>query len=738
MTVTGDIDEIRFRNEENGYTIAVLDVEGEPVIATGVFPPIVEGQTVTLEGNYVVHKKYGRQFKAERCDIEKPSGVDGIVRYLGSGLIRGIGPALALRIVSVFGENTFEVIENNPARLASVKGITKNKAVEISKAYGEIKEMQDAVMTLQSFDIPLGTAMKIYKVYGKETAATVKNNPYRLIEDVDGIGFLTADKIAAKTGIKHDSEFRIAAGIIYILKESVNKGGNTCYLKEDAVREAAELLGVDESAVYSVSDSLTLERRIKLVYYNGEEAFVLPGIYRTEKNAAVLLTRLVTSADSTVFDVTGDIVAYEKVNGITLHDAQREAVKASVSNGVALITGGPGTGKTTIIKCIIELFEKLNKTVLLMAPTGRAAKRMSEATGRDASTIHRACKFGSGFESGENLAADVVIVDEFSMVDIFLFEALLKRISPGTRLVLVGDKDQLPSVGAGNVLADILRSGVIRTIQLNRIYRQAEESLIVTNAHAVNRGEMPVLDDKERDFFYVSLSEPERIAEKTVDMVQRAAKYINVETDRVQVLCPLKNGAAGAISINRRLQKRLNQNTGENVVEDNDYVYREGDKVMHVVNNYDLEWRVAEGYGYREGTGVYNGDIGTIREINSSRGDMTVEFEDGRVAVYTPEIYNQLVLAYAITVHKSQGSEFDAVVLPVTAGGPMIMTRNLLYTAITRAKRMVVLIGDKYRIKCMVDNNYVAARYSLLSDFITEAERDTALLFGEVTDERTQ
>lgn len=735
MTVSGDIDEIRFRNEENGYTIAVLDVDGEPVIATGVFPSVVEGQRVTLEGDFIVHKKYGRQFRADRCEIEKPTGVDGIVRYLGSGLIRGIGPALALRIVSVFGEQTFDVIENNPARLASVKGITKTKAAEISKAYGEIKDMQDAVMTLQSFDIPLGTAMKIYKVYGKDTAATVKNNPYRLIEDVDGIGFLTADKIAAKTGIAHDSDFRIAAGVIYILKESVNKGGNTCYLKEDAVNEAARILGVDVGSVYSVAESLVFERRIKLVYCNGEEAFVLPGIYRTEKNAAVLLTRLVTSADSTVYDVAGDIAAYEKINGITLHEAQREAVKASVANGVALITGGPGTGKTTIIKCIIELFEKLGKTVLLMAPTGRAAKRMSEATGRDASTIHRACRFGSSFESGENLAADVVIVDEFSMVDIFLFEALLKKIPAGTRLVLVGDKDQLPSVGAGNVLADIMKSGVIATIQLNRIYRQAEESLIVTNAHAVNRGEMPVLDDKEHDFFYVSVSDPERIAEKTVDMVRRAAKFINVEPDRVQVLCPMKNGAAGAIAINRRLQKNLNPVTSENVVEDSDYVYREGDKVMHVVNNYDLEWKAAEGYGYREGTGVYNGDIGTIREINNARGDMTVEFEDGRVAVYTPDVYNQLVLAYAITVHKSQGSEFDAVVMPITAGGPMIMTRNLLYTAITRAKRMVVLIGDRYRIKSMVDNNYVAARYSLLADFITEAERDTALLFGEAQNE---
>lgn len=738
MTLKGDIEEIRFRNEENGYTIAVIDAEGEPVIATGVFPPVVEGQTVVLSGDYVVHKKYGRQFKADRCAIEKPTGVDGIVRYLGSGLIKGIGPALALRIVSVFGEKTFSVIENNPSLLSSVRGISKEKAKDIAKAYGEIKEMQDAVMTLQTYDIPLGTALRIYKVYGKNTSQVVTDNPYRLIEDVDGIGFLTADKIAVKTGIEHDSEFRVGAGLIHVLKESVQKGGNTCYPREAAAEEASLLLGVDVSLVYSAIESLVLERRVRLLEANGEEVLALPGVYRTEKNAAVLVTRLLEGADSTVYDVTADISEYEKINGIILHERQKEAVTAAISNGATLITGGPGTGKTTIIKCIIEIFDKLNKTVLLMAPTGRAAKRMSEATGREASTIHRACRFGSDMASGENLACDVVIVDEFSMVDVFLFEALLKKITAGTRLVLVGDKDQLPSVGAGNVLADIMRSGAVRSVQLDQIYRQAEESLIVTNAHAVNRGEMPVLDDKTRDFFYVSASDPELIANKTADMVERAAKFIGSTPDRVQVLCPLKNGAAGAIKINRLLQKRLNPYSGGGAVEDEDYVYHEGDKVMHVVNNYDLSWTIASGYSYREGTGVYNGDIGVIREINSSRGEMTVEFEDGRVAVYTPDIYNQLVLAYAITVHKSQGSEFDAVILPVTAGGPMIMTRNLLYTAITRAKKMVVMIGERSRIKFMVDNNYVAARYSLLSDFIIEAQKDSALLFGKGDyDERT-
>lgn len=738
MNIRGDIDEIRFRNEENGFTIVVLDVEGEPVISAGVFPPVVEGQTVTLGGEYVVHPKYGRQFKATRCDIEKPTGIDGIVRYLGSGLIKGIGPALALRLVSAFGKDTFSVIENSPERLATVRGISKQKAREIAKAYGEIKEMQDAVMALQAFDIPLGTALKIYKVYGKATADAVKNNPYRLIEDVDGIGFITADKIAQRAGVERDSEFRVAAGVIYILKESVSKSGNTCYPREDTVKESAALLGVDEELVRSVADGLVFERRIKLTETADTEVYVLPGVYRTEKNAAVLLERLIEAADSTVYDVTGDIASYEKINNITLAPNQREAVKAAVTSGVALVTGGPGTGKTTIIKCIIDIFDHIGKKVTLMAPTGRAAKRMSEATGREASTIHRACKFGGNagvIADGEPLACDAVIVDEFSMVDIFLFEALLKKLQPGTRLVLVGDKDQLPSVGAGNVLADIMHSGEVECVTLDRIYRQAGESLIVTNAHAVNRGEMPILDDKTRDFFYLPMSEPERIAVKTADMVERAAGFIGVTPDRVQVLCPRKNGAAGSVNINKLLQNRLNPANGGATVEDEDYVYREGDKVMHVVNNYDLEWKIASGYNYREGTGVYNGDIGVIREINKTRGDMTVEFEDGRVAVYTPDIYNQLVLAYAITVHKSQGSEFDAIVMPITAGGPMIMTRNLLYTAITRAKKMVVLIGDKYNIKKMVDNNYVAKRYSLLTGFIAEAKRDSRLLFGSVEDE---
>lgn len=738
MIIKGDVDEIRFRNEENGFSIVVLDVDGDPLIATGVFPPVVEGQRLSLDGSFVIHKKYGRQFKAEKIEIEAGSGIDGIIRYLGSGIVKGIGPALALRIVSAFGEKTFDVIEHSPMALSKVKGISVAGANKIRESFMQIKEMQDAIMALQSYDIPLGTAMKIYKKYGKETQEKVSSNPYRLIEDIDGIGFVIADRIASAAGISRESEFRLSAGIVYVLKEVAVKSGNTCYPLSLTLDESAALLQVDREKIEGVLQTMIFDRRIKRVEVErgdeSESGLALPSVYRAEKNAAVLLARLMAEADRTRYDVGGDIANYEKVRGITLAPEQKTAVTVALSNGVTLITGGPGTGKTTIIRCILDIFEKIGKNVMLMAPTGRAAKRMSEATDRTASTVHRACGIGrDDYCCGdEKLTCDVAIIDEFSMVDVFLFEALLKRLPSSARLIMVGDKDQLPSVGAGNVLADLIKSDSVPYVKLTAIYRQAKESLIVTNAHAVNRGEMPILDDKTRDFFYLSTADVETLALRSEEMVERAAKFVGVEPQRVQVLCPMKNGVAGAINLNKRLQERLNPHGKQGAaIAGGEYFYREGDKVMHVVNNYELEWKIYEGYSSREGSGVFNGDIGEITEINQAAGNMTVTFEDGRVAVYTPDIYNQLVLAYAITVHKSQGSEFDAVVIPVTGGGPMIMTRNLLYTAITRAKKMVVLLGEKYHIKKMVENDYVAYRYSLLSGLLIKAKTDGRALFGD-------
>ena len=737
MIIKGDIDEIRYKNEENGFAIIVMDIDGDPIIATGTFPPVIEGQTLSLEGSFVVHKKYGRQFKVEKVEIVKASGVDGIVRYLGSGLIRGIGPALALRIVSHFGEKTFEVIEKEPQKLAQVRGISHKKAEEITQSYFEIKNMQDAVMLLQGYEVGLGTAMKIFKYYGDKTSEIIKKNPYELIETIDGIGFLTADKIAMNAGLDRNSEFRISAGIIYVIKESVSKQGDTCYPQDYAIKEASELLKADEQLVTDVCENLVLQRRVIRTQLDDEQVLALPAVYHTEKSVATRLVKMIYESDCENYEVQKDIEKYEQINGIELHDGQKSAIKSVFNSAVTLITGGPGTGKTTIIKCIIDLFDQMNKRVTLMAPTGRAAKRMSEATGQPASTIHRACKFGTDMGCGENLETDVIVVDEFSMVDVFLFDALLKLIPVGARIVLVGDKDQLPSVGAGNVLADLMRSGVIPVTTLTQIYRQAQESLIVTNAHAVNQGKMPVLDDNGNDFFFQNASASDILAIKSVDMVQRIANYIKVEPDKVQVLCPVKNGLAGAINLNKLLQERFNQGAQEIVIPDSDYAYRVGDKVMHIVNNYNLEWKVFQGYTYTEGAGVFNGDMGKVESVNKERNEITVRFDDGRIVVYTPDVFSQLTLAYAITVHKSQGSEFDAVIIPITGGGPMIMTRNLLYTAITRAKKVVLLLGDKYNVAKMVGNDYIATRYSLLADFIADAIRANQLLYGIINPPKT-
>lgn len=730
--IKGDVVDIIYRNEENGFSIIVMDIDGDPVVCKGTFPAVVEGQTMSLDGKFIVHPKYGRQFDVTSVTICKPEGVDSIVRYLGSGIIKGIGPRLALRIVSYFGTDTFDVIEHTPHLLEKVSGISKVKAAEIAEAYMSIKVMQNAIMFLQKYDITLNMALKIYKVYDKDTIDTVSSNPYVLVEDVDGIGFLTADKIAQNMGVSHDSEFRVRAGIIYALKESVRSNGNTYLPKDELVTVATKLLAVNGDLIEGSINDLSLQRRIRLLDTENGTAVMLSTVYAVEHEAGYLISSLAEDDNFISYDISSELATFEKIHGITFHESQKKAIDLAVNSGAVIITGGPGTGKTTIIKCIIHLYAMLGKRVVCMAPTGRASKRMSEATGFDAGTIHRVLGItpDSEHNNKEPLDADVVIVDEFSMVDIFLFRTLLTRIAKGTKLVMVGDKDQLPSVGAGNVLSDLISCGAIPAVSLTHIYRQSLQSLIVTNAHAINRGEMPVLSVRDKDFFFMKANTPEEIATLATSVAaERIPKYLQVSPDRVQVLCPLKMGNAGVVNLNRQLQNKLNPSRTDKI-ETEDYEFAVGDKVMHTQNNYELEWKMPVGYKVIEGKGVFNGDIGTVSEINKSARTLTVTFEDGRRAVYGGEDIGELMLAYAITVHKSQGSEFDAIIMPIVSGSPMIMTRNLLYTAITRAKRTVVLIGEEFNIKKMVNNDYVAKRYSALIMFINEAIEKRRVLYG--------
>lgn len=729
MTITGAIEEVRFRNDENGYSIVVLDNNGEPVICVGTFPPVSEGQFLKLTGDFVMHSKFGKQFKVTGVMTGEPDTLDGIVRYLGSGLIKGIGEKTALAIVDKFKDKTLLVMEHQPDLLSSIRGITKSRAREIGEAFNDIRQMQEAMIFFASHNISVNRSLKIYKRYGGDTLAIIKTNPYLLIEDIDGIGFYTADMIAGDIGIARDSDFRIRAGILHTLKEASEKAGNTFLPYDELMAESSKLLSISLDRIESNIINLELERKIKSVDINGMTGVMLINIFRAEKNCAASLVKLLTEANQIKYDCTAEVEEFQRAESVQFHSSQKAAIDMAINSGVAVITGGPGTGKTTIIKCILSIFKHQNSKFLIMAPTGRAAKRLSESTGEDASTIHRALMIGGNSQTvGEPVTAEVVIVDEVSMVDIFLFTTLLSRLRQGTKLILVGDKDQLPSVGAGNVLADILNSGLVPTAMLTKIYRQMNESLIITNAHSINNGIMPDLTQKSGDFFFDRAKSAEEIADKVVALVStRLPKYLGIEPYKIQVLCPMKNGLAGSYSLNKLLQTSLN---GGNVnsIPFEDGIFKVGDKVMHITNNYFLTWKKAVGYSYEEGEGVFNGDAGIISAIDKNRNEIEVVFEDGRRVQYTPDINNQLILAYAITIHKSQGSEFDAVIVPVTGGSNFMMTRNLLYTAITRAKKLVVLVGDEYNIKRMVDNDYIATRYSALKYFLINSKKSLELL----------
>ena len=744
MALIGVIDDIVYRNDENGYTVAKLEKDGSLVTVVGKFIDVQIGANVTLEGKFE-KSKFGVQYAFTSYELTQPKTIAGMEKYLGSGLIRGVGPITAKRIVEHFGKDTLEVLEYTPERLSEIKGISEKKAVEIGFSYREHKEVQNTIMFLQSYNISTNMALKIYNIYREKTTDIVKNNPYKLIEDVDGIGFTTADKIAKNVGIPEDSEFRVRAGLVHVLKVSCEKNGNTYLPKNALYGEASKALGLiaeDNKELFDRTfDTLCLDKTCVTLWQDNVEIVMLSKYYYYENSIAQKLTWLKNASKSEKFDIDEDIDAFQLRNKIKLHEEQINAIKGAVNNGVFVITGGPGTGKTTIIKCILEIFENMQKKVALVAPTGRASKRMSDSTKHEAKTIHRLLEVNviksseSYFLHNETnpLNVDVVIVDEVSMVDCALMCNLLKALPRDCKLVLVGDKDQLPSVGPGNVLADILGSGVIPFCMLTKIFRQGEKSLIITNAHLINEGKMPLIDNSSMDFFFESKGDPESIKDTIINLVTyRLPKFLNVEPKDIQVLAPLKQGVCGIENLNKQLQERINPpSVSKPQLEVGQTIFRLGDKVMQITNNYDLEWRRQMQYGTETGQGVFNGDIGYIILIDTQTSEVVVEFEDGRTCLYTRPDLLDLSLSYAITIHKSQGSEFDTIIIPAIAGPSIILTRNLIYTAVTRAKKMVVIVGEKQYLKRMVSNKYTATRFTLLKKLLVTAEEKMLKLFDE-------
>ncbi len=744
MQIEGPIEDIIFRNEQNGYTVFILDFKSTPVTCVGKLINANVGENLSLEGEFVNNSKYGYQFAFESYEVVLPTTLAGIEKYLSSGLIKGVGPATAKNIVNHFKEQTFDIIEMSPSSLAEVKNISMKKALEIGDKFKELKKLQNTVMFLQKYNMTTNMALKIYEVYGTKTIDIVKNNPYRLVEDVDGIGFMTADKIAKSIGIPFDSEYRVRAGILHALNNAVEKTGNTYMPKGLLINQAESILELDSATHQNLYDDalqgLTLDKTVINMWHDGYEIIVPSKYYFYENAVAQKIALLNSSTITKKQNIEDEIKFFEERNHITFHDEQKAAIINAINSGVSVITGGPGTGKTTIIKCIIEILKQNKLRFMLLAPTGRAAKRMSDSTGEEAKTIHRALEVASGdmaslsrFVYNENnpFKTDVVIVDEVSMVDVALMSHLCKALPRDCKLILVGDKDQLPSVGAGNVLDDILKSGIITVSMLTKIYRQSNDSLIITNAHLINSGKMPYINNSSKDFFFEEKSDLDSIKNSIVDMVvKRLPKFTGLDSSQIQVLAPLKAGVCGIDNLNRCLQEALNPPTLQKMeLPVGNSIFRVGDKVMQTTNNYNLVWKKMNGFIEEEGEGVFNGDIGNIELIDYQTGEMVVMFEDGRRCLYPRTEISQLSLAYAITIHKSQGSEFDIVIIPAIAGPSMILTRNLIYTAVTRAKKMVVIVGEQKNLKRMVSNNYTVQRFTLLKELLLNADKKMKELF---------
>ena len=755
-TVNGYVEKIKYRNEDNGYSILSVNANDEEYVLVGTFPYISEGDFIEASGRQVDHPIYGEQIQVESYELRAPADTESMERYLGSGAIKGLGSALAARIVRRFKADTFRIIEEEPERLSEVKGISEKMAMAVSEQMEAKKELRQAMMFLQEYGISMNLALKIYNEYGAQMYGIIKENPYKLADDIQGVGFKMADEIAQRVGVFTDSDYRIRSGIFYTLLQSV-ANGHTYLPQEELLKNASDLLHVSAEAMEKHLMDLQIEKKIVVKTGEGlgaeeqpeaELALLQPDrtlsrhvyaaqYYYTELNAARMLHDLNIRGSEPETEIRKKLERICAEEQIEPDELQIQAVMEAVNSGLLIITGGPGTGKTTTINTIIRYFEQEEMEILLAAPTGRAAKRMTEATGYEARTIHRLLELtgmpaddgdtsGMHFERNEEnpLDADAIIIDETSMVDIYLMHALLRAVNPGTRLILVGDVNQLPSVGPGNVLCDMIDSGCFNVVKLTRIFRQAAESDIIVNAHRINAGEQIMLGKRSNDFLFIRRDQPDSIISAMITLIKdKLPGYVHAEPLDIQIMTPMRKGALGVERLNSILQEYLNPKApSKQEKEVGGTIYRVGDKVMQIKNNYQIEWETRNRYGIPtdSGTGVFNGDIGIIKEINQFAEELTVEFDEGRMVDYSYKQVEELELAYAITIHKSQGSEYPAVVIPVYSGPRMLMTRNLIYTAVTRARACVCLVGLPETFQGMVDNETEQRRYTGLKARLQE------------------
>lgn len=732
----GLVEAVIFKSDDTGYVVAKITANKEVNTIVGTMPLIKEGQQIEVKGEWIKHKQFGRQFNVEEYKEVLPTSTKEIEKYLSTGIIHGIGPVTAKKIVKAFGEETLNILDNNIERLKEVEGIGEKKYNIIYESYLETRELKDIIMFFQKHGVTINQCLKIYKKFGGDAQNIVSENPYILSDEISGIGFLTSDRIAKSLGIEPISDFRIQSGIKYVLN-SFSGLGNTYMPKDKLINEAQRVLSVDKELIEVNIYNSVLEGKIKIEKINEIEAvYSLPYYFCELGVTNKIITLSIENFQTINSDIAFEISSFERKNNIAFADSQKEAILGAFENGIEIITGGPGTGKTTIIKCIIEIYENNGMKVLLAAPTGRAAKRMTESTGREAKTIHRLLEMGVsdnensffGRGEGEPLEGDVIIVDEASMIDIMLMNSLLKAIKLGTRLIIVGDADQLPSVGPGNVLRDLIDSEFIKVVRLKDIFRQGKESMIITNAHRINNGELPYLNKKGGDFFFDNRESNEEILETILDLVNRRLPLFNSKWNKIrdfQVLSPTRKGILGVDNLNNELQSILNPPSKDKKERKfKDSVFREGDKVMQTKNNYSLKWNRINGYGDNEGVGIFNGDMGFIESISEENRTVTVVFDDERRIVYDNLYVEELELAYAITIHKSQGSEFKVIITPAFMGSAFLMNRNILYTGITRAKELVVVVGNQRALKYMVDNTNSMERYSSLKERILDIVSD--------------